>query len=298
MPRTTGSPNPSRTPSILVTGATGNLGREIVRRLHERGARPRCLVRTPEARNLPAGVERVAGDLTDRSAVRAALAGVDTVLVMWPLLDSAPARGLVAELAAAAPRGPPVVHVSSTAVDDTAARQSDPVLQVHADMEGLLRRAGLRPVVLRSDTLASNARGWAAQLRERDVVSGPDVARTAVVDERDVADAAATVLRAPDAHAGRGPYLLTGPEALGRARQVELLGAALGRPLRFEALPTDLARARMRADGRPAPLVEALLAASERRPGSDLVTGDVEHLTGRRAGTFAQWARDHAADFG
>lgn len=275
--------------SILVTGASGHLGGAVVHRLRAHGARVRCLAR----RRVP-GVESLVGDLTDASAVRAALAGVDTVLLIWPLLDSAPARGLLAELAEAAPR---VVYVSSTAVDDGAARQSDPIVQVHADMEDLLHAAGSRPVVLRSDTLASNTRGWAAQVRAGNVVTGPDMARTAVVDERDVADAAAAVLLGRRGRPEHGPYVLTGPEVLSRADQVEQLGAALGRRLRFDALPAGPARARMLADGRPERLVDALIAASEHRAESCRTTDHVARLTGRPPGSFATWAADHADAF-
>ncbi|MEU8344758.1 NAD(P)H-binding protein [Spirillospora sp. NPDC048832] len=303
---------PRPRPTILVTGATGNLGRELTGRLRARGARVRSLSRRPDGAR--SATETVVGDLTDPATARAALDGVDAVFLIWPLLDATPAHGLVAELAAAAPR---VVYVSSTAITDQNARQSDPIVQVHADMEALLHGAGLRPVILRSDTLASNARGWAAQVRAGDIVSGPDVAPTAVVDERDVADAAAAALLnddAPSGHSpfkqgpfkqgpfeqgpsGHSPYLLTGPEVLSRAEQVARLGAALGRPLRFEAVPADAARARMLADGRPAPLVEALIAASVRRPVSDLTTDHVERLTGRPPRSFTEWAADHAAEF-
>jgi uncharacterized protein YbjT (DUF2867 family) len=240
------------------------------------------------------GVRALTGDLTDPVAVREALVDVDAVFLLWPLLEVAPARALVAELAATTPR---IVHLSTTAVVDGAARQSDPVARVHAGMEALLHGAGLRPVVLRSDTLASNARGWIAQLRGGDVVSGPDPARTAVVDERDVAEAAVAVLLGRHGRLRREPYALTGPEVLGRADQVATLGAALRRPLRFRALPADLARARMRADGLPEPLVDALITASVQRPESRLVTDHVERLTGRPAGTFARWAADHASEF-
>jgi uncharacterized protein YbjT (DUF2867 family) len=275
MPDTTGPTDPRSRPSILVTGATGNLGREVVNRLVERDVRVRCLVRDrPEPRP---GVDWMVGDLTDPADVRAALTGMDAVFLILPRLDSAPAREVVTEITAAAPR---VVYLSSTAIDDRARLQSDPIVQVHADMEALLNDAGLRPIVLRSDTLASNARGWAAQLRRGDEVSSPDVARTAVVDERDVADAVVTVLLASPDRLAHEPYLLTGPEALTRAEQVARLGAALHRQLHFRALPAGLARSRMLADGRPAPLVEALITASVQRPESIRITDHLEHLIG------------------
>ncbi|MFJ9082744.1 SDR family oxidoreductase [Streptomyces sp. NPDC102384] len=292
MPDTTNPTSSPYRPSVLVTGATGNLGREIVDRLAVHGAHMRCLVRDQGAPR--PGVEWVVGDLTDPGAVREALVGIDAVFLIWPLLDSTAAHDLIAELATAAPR---VVYLSSTAIDDEAARQSDPIGQVHADMEALLHEAGLRPVVLRSDTLASNSRGWVQQVRAGDVVSGPEVARTAVVDERDVADAAVAVLLAPHDQLDYGPHMLTGPEVLSRADQVAHLSAALRRDLRFQVLPAGLARSRMLADGRPEPLVEALIAASVWRRESRRVTDHVERLAGHPAGTFARWAMDHAAEF-
>lgn len=234
------------------------------------------------------------GDLTDGASVRKALPGVDTVFLIWPLLDSAAAEPLITELAAASPH---VVYLSSTAIDDDADHQSDPIVQVHADMETLLRGAGLRLTVLRSDTLASNTRGWAAQLRSGDVVRGPDMPRTAVVDERDVAAAATAVMLGHHKEIERGTYLLTGPDLLRRAEQVIILGAELGRELRFEAVPADLARARMLEDGRSEQLVDALIAASVRRHESDLITDHVERLTGRLPGTFTRWVRDHLSEF-
>ncbi|MFJ4567890.1 NAD(P)H-binding protein [Streptomyces caelestis] len=283
----------ARAGTVLVTGATGNVGREIVARLVTHGAAVRRLDRR-QVESHP-GVESVVGDLTDPASVREALVGVDTVFLVWPLLDCAAAQPLITELAAAAPR---LVYLSSTAIDDDADRQSDPIVQVHADMEALLHSGELCLTVMRSDTLASNTRGWSAQLRSGDVVRGPDIARTAVVDERDVAAAAVAVMLGHHNGFVRDTYLLTGPELLSRAEQVNILGAELGRDLRFEAVPADLARARMLADGRPEPLVDALIAASVRRHESDLITDHVELLTGQPSGTFAQWVIDNRGEFG
>jgi uncharacterized protein YbjT (DUF2867 family) len=293
MPDSSPTPGtPARSRSVLVTGATGNLGRELITRLHERAAAVRSLDRRDVG--LRPGIASVRGDLTDTDSVRMALDDIDTVFLIWPLLDSAPAEAVIAELAAAAPR---VVYLSSTAIDDASVRQSDPIVQVHADMERRLRDAGLHLTVLRSDSLASNTLGWAAQLRAGDVIEGPDMARTAVVDERDVAASAAEVLLRRQDDSDR-TYLLTGPEPLSRAGQVAILGTALGRNLRFEPVPVEIARARMLADGRPEHLVDALLTASTRRPESRLVTDDVERLTGMSARPFAQWAIDHSTEFG
>lgn len=289
---TAGPSGPHPRPSILVTGATGNVGREVVARLAHRDAHVRGIVRGRHAPH--PDIEWMAGDLTDQADLRAALVGVDAVFLIWPLLDAGPAAEVIEELVARSPR---VVYLSSTAIDDDAPRQSDPIVQVHADMELLLHHAGLRPTVLRSDTLASNARGWVEQLRAGDEVSGPDVAMTPVVDPRDVADAVVAALLEPDDEPDEGPYLLTGPEPLSRADQVAELGTALRRPLTFRPLSADLARRRMLADGRPEPLVEALISASENRPASHRVTDHVERLTGRPARTFTAWAADHAVEF-
>src|SRR5690348_5943046 len=118
MPDTTGPTGSACRSSILVTGATGNLGREVADRLRAHGARVRGLARDQGGPR--PGVAWAVGDLTDPAAMRAALAGIDAVFLIWPLLDSAPAEAVIAELGAAAPH---VVYLSSTAIDDAAARQ-------------------------------------------------------------------------------------------------------------------------------------------------------------------------------
>lgn len=281
----------------LVFGSTGNLGREVVDGLVAAGAATRALSRrqgVPDegVERVPGGVEGVVGDLRDPAMLEAALTGVRSVFLVWPFLTTEHAPAVLDAIGRHARR---VVYVSSSGVDRTAGRQTDPIRQLHADMEELIEKSGVEWTVLRADTFASNARGWAAQIRAGDVVRGPDSAATAVIDERDIAAVAVRALT-EDGH-GAAAYVLTGPQVLSRAEQVRAIGDAVGRPLRFEAVPPDIARERMLADGRPPALVDALLAGAGARPASELVTTTVEDITGAPARTFARWAADRVDVF-
>ncbi|MFD6654846.1 NAD(P)H-binding protein [Streptomyces parvus] len=281
----------------LVIGSTGNLGREVVDGLVAAGAATRALSRrqgVPDegVERGPGGVEGVVGDLRDPAMLEAALTGVRSVFLVWPFLTAEHAPAVLDAIGRHARR---VVYVSSSGVDRTAGRQTDPIRQLHADMEELIEKSEVEWTVLRADTFASNARGWAAQIRAGDVVRGPDSAATAVIDERDIAAVAVRALT-EDGHGG-ATYVLTGPQVLSRAEQVRAIGDAVGRPLRFEAVPPDIARERMLADGRPPALVDALLAGAGARPASELVTTTVEDITGAPARTFTRWAADRVDVF-
>jgi uncharacterized protein YbjT (DUF2867 family) len=277
---------------ILVTGATGNVGRAVVDRLVSAGAGVRAFVRDARTARLPDGAEVAEGDLSAPETLDRALSGIEAVFLIWPFLTSEGAPAVVAAIARAAQR---LVYLSSSGVDDGAGRQTDPINQLHADMESLVEASALEWIILRANTLASNTLGWAGQIRGGDVVRGPEIAATAVIDQRDVAAVAARVLTG-DGYAGT-KHVLTGPQVLSRAEQVRLIGAAIGRPVRFEKVPVAVAREQMLADGRPPALVEALLASAETRPASQLVTSTVEQITGTAARTFGEWAADHADAF-
>lgn len=276
----------------LVTGATGNVGREVTAQLVSAGAGVRAFVRNPRSARLPAGAEIAAGDLAVPETLNGALAGMDAVFLVWPFLSADGAPAVLAAIARAARR---LVYLSSSRVDEDAGRQADPISQLHADMEGLIRASGLEWTILRADTIASNTLGWAGQIRRGDVVRGPGIAPAAVIDPRDVAAVVVRVLTR-DGHAGT-TYVLTGPQMLSRADQVAMIGAAIGRALRFEEVPAQVAREQMLADGRPPALVEALLASAGPQGRPELVTSAVEDITGTATRTLRDWAADHADDF-
>ncbi|MFI9048316.1 NAD(P)H-binding protein [Streptomyces sp. NPDC053427] len=277
---------------ILVTGATGNVGRQIVAQLVAEGTPVRALARHAGSAGLPKGAEAAEADLSEPDSLAAALTGTETVFLVWPFLTT---EGAPAVLDAIGRHARRIVYLSSSGVQDDAERQTDPINQLHADMESLIARSGLAWTVLRSNTIASNARGWAEQIRSAGVVRGPDIAPTAVIHERDLAAVAVRVLT-DDGHTG-ATYILTGPQVVSRAQQVHAIGEAIGRPLRFEKVPVQAAREQMLADGRPPALVEALLASAETRPQSDVITATVHEITGTPARTFRDWANDHADAF-
>ncbi|GAA4227706.1 hypothetical protein GCM10022254_16050 [Actinomadura meridiana] len=122
----------------------------------------------------------------------------------------------------------------------------------------------------------------------------------ALVHERDIADVATRVLLA-DGHANRhagARYVLTGPEALTQAEQARRIGAAIGRPVRYEEVPPDVARERMVRSGVPAAFVETNLRFQAGLIGLPTeVSPAIQQVTGRPARTFDEWAAEHAADF-
>ncbi|WP_433179978.1 NAD(P)H-binding protein [Actinoallomurus sp. CA-150999] len=272
---------------ILVTGATGNVGRHLVTRLSAAGVPVRALTRDPEAAVLP---EAIAGDLADPDSLETALKGAESVFLVWPFLTTEQAPGVLEAIGRHARH---VVYLSSLGVDDDAERQADLINQFHANMERLIETSGLEWTFLRAGTFAANALGWAEQVRAGDVVRYPFAGAKAIIHEADIAAAAARALT-EDGHVG-AKHILTGPEALTTAERVQVIGEAIGRTLRFEKTPAEAARARMLADGWPPALVDALLSASDDQPA--VVTSTVEEITGAPARTFRNWAVEHADAF-
>ncbi|GAA1191672.1 uncharacterized protein YbjT (DUF2867 family) [Kitasatospora gansuensis] len=276
---------------ILVTGATGNVGRHVVRLLAEQGIATRVLARDPEKAAGLGAAEVVLGDLAEPGTLGPALEGVDAVY-LFPVPGSGPAFVAAAEAAGVAR----VVMLSSDAVADDVAEQANPIAGYHAEIEAAVRGSALEWTLLRSGHMATNALPWAGQTKAGGVVRGPYAeATSAPVHEADVAEVAVVALT-DEGHAGR-VYRLTGPESLTAAEQVELIGKAVGRPLAYEELPADVAREQM-SRFIPPFIIGTLFEGWARSVGVPaLVSSDVETVTGRPARAFDEWARDRAADF-
>ncbi|MFD8530587.1 NAD(P)H-binding protein [Streptosporangium canum] len=279
---------------ILVTGATGNVGRQVVSQLRDAGAAVRALVRDPSSAGLPEEVDVVRGDLSAPDTLEAALDGVESVFLVWPFFT---ADGAPAVLDVVGRHARRIVYLSSAGVREDVERQSDPINQFHADVERLIERSGLEWTFLRAGGFATNALAWAPEIREGGVVRAPFGAATrSLIHERDIAAVAVRVLTG-DGHGG-AKHHLTGPELLSTVEQVRAVGEAAGRPARFEEIPVEEARRQMLASGWPASVVDGIFDAHAGMVSEpERITSTVEEITGVPARTFRQWAADHAGDF-
>jgi uncharacterized protein YbjT (DUF2867 family) len=284
----------TRVQPVLVTGATGRIGRAVVDELLGAGVPVRALTRRPATSGLPAAVEIVAGDLTVPDSLDSVLQDVRAVFLLWTAPpDTAPA--VIERLASHTRR---VVFLSSPhQTPHPFFQQPNPAARFHAEIESLIAAAALESTFIRPGMFASNAQfWWGPAIREGDVVRWPyGAAETAPIDERDVAAVAARALY-EDGHTG-GDYVLTGPESLSQAQQVSEIGAVLGRRIRFEELSPDEFR-RETAGSWPGPVVDMLLAAWGATIGHQaFVTSAVAEVVGSPPRTFRQWVSDHTDAF-
>jgi uncharacterized protein YbjT (DUF2867 family) len=284
-----------RVPPVLVTGATGQVGRLVVDVLIDAGVPVRALThRSEAAAALPAGVDVVTGDLTVPESLDAALRGVELVFLVWTAPPTT-APAVVERLATHARR---VVFLSAPhTTPHPFFQQPNPMAVLYADIERLIAAAGMESTIIRPGMFASNALAWwAPAIRADGIVRWPyGAAETAPVDERDVAAVAGRTLY-EEGHVG-GDYVLTGSESLSQAQQVSIIGDVLGRPLRFEELSPDDFRSETEGSW-PRPVVEMLLAAWGATIGRPaFITSTVLDILGSPPRSFRQWVADHATAF-
>ncbi|MCQ9133815.1 MULTISPECIES: NAD(P)H-binding protein [Streptomyces] len=278
---------------ILVTGATGTTGREVLRGLPA-GLPVRVMARNPaRVQQTAHRAEVVAGDYGDPRSLERALRGVSRAFLLTSRVGGDDDARFLRAARSAGVRH--VVKVSAAAVADADAH--DLVTRWQRANEELLLSSGMRWTLLRPRAFMSNTLCWAPSIASERVVRalyGTSV--NACVDPRDVAAAAVCALT-ESGHEGR-IHTLTGPEPISAVEQTAQLGRLLDRPLRFEELSPDQARARL--SGRhPADVVEALLASARRqRAGAKVRVEDtVRRLTGHPARPFTTWAEDHLTAF-
>ena len=279
---------------ILISGASGAVGSEVVKQATAAGLPFRAAYQSPDkARQAPKGVATVVMDYTQAESVRAALREIETVFLVGPPLVT------LVELESAVVRACVSAGVGRVVKLSALGGRQSTFPGLHRDSEERIEASGvpytfLRPngfmqnlVTYNADTIKTQSVFYAAQAD----------GAVSVIDLRDVAAVAVKVLSEPG-HEGKA-YALTGPEALTNDEIARKLSRATGREIRYVALPPAELKKAMRAAGVPEWSADALLDLQRlyREGKASLVDPAVEHITGRKATTFDQFAKDYASAF-
>jgi uncharacterized protein YbjT (DUF2867 family) len=272
--------------TIVVTGATGTVGRGIVNELVEAGHQVRAVTRDPQRASFPAGVEVVRGDLAEPESLKGAFDDAEALhLITFVGTGFGPAP---------LEHGQEIVDMAVNAgvkrITVLRGIDSEPV-------EAAVRDSGVAWTVLVPVEFMSNALNWAAPIKATGSVREPFADRlSAMVHEADIAAVAAVAL-AEHGHGGQ-TYVITGPEVLTLADKLAAIGAAIGREVELVALTEEQARAEWAQAGLPPHVIEFLVDVLGNTPEiGRTVASTVEEVTGRPGRTFAQWAREHADAF-
>jgi uncharacterized protein YbjT (DUF2867 family) len=271
--------------AILVTGATGNVGRPLVTQLLNAGAQVRAVTRHPDAAHLPADVDVV-------TSAAAGLNGVEAVFLNSRALGDELATVVNSARLAEVTR---LVALSAINADDDFSRQPSRFRgDRNREVEQAAVDSGLEWVSLRPTVFVTNFFGmWAPQIQAGDAVSGPfAAASTAPIVDRDISAVAARALLTDELVGQKIP--LTGPQAMTNAELVDVIGTVLGRRLSYREVPPELVRQHFVGAGFSAEFADAYIAflsATVSKPA--LVTHEVEKILGRPAESFADAVSAH-----
>lgn len=278
---------------ILITGATGNIGRELIPLLLQSGQSLRVLVRDErKVAHLDACVERLVGDLDKPETLIPAMKGVERLfLVTYETRQDANV------IEAAKKAG--VQHIVKLSTLE-ATEHKIKVGKWHYEREELIRASGIDWTFLRPGMFMSNSiQWWSDSIKGQNSVffPGGKKGKVAPVDPRDVARVAALALTQPG-HSGQA-YELTGSELFTIGGMVQVISGVLGKPIQYVDIPPIAAKLFMLKSGMDGTLVNALMEmlASLRRNEGAILTEDVQRLTSRAPRTFETWCREHIGAF-
>jgi uncharacterized protein YbjT (DUF2867 family) len=281
---------------ILVTGGTGLIGGEVLRRLSQAGVPARGLTRDLKKSRPMAGITWVPGDLGKPRTLTEAFDGVKTLFLLTHYLED------MVELqhnAIAAARAAGVLHVVKVSAFAASDHSKAPIGRWHHQIEKELLESGLAWTFLRPHHFMQNLLAQADYVRKEGVIYSPSGdGRIPYVDGRDVGAIAAVTLTTPG-HEGK-KYVLTGGEAISYRQASEIIGATIGKPVRFVDETPEQARARRIREGVPSAVIESILAigAYQRAGGKTVtITSTIADLTGRPPNTVAAFVREHASAF-
>jgi len=279
---------------ILITGASGNVGKEVLKQIAATGAKVRAAFQTvTKAAAAPSGVEIATMDYNKPETLQSALKGVDRIFLVGPPTPNLPAleRKAIDEIKQSGVRH--VVKLSAMGGRDAIFPRQ------HADSEDYIKSSGVAYTFLRPNGFMQNFITYnGATIKTQNAFYGSQGdGKVSHIDLRDIAAVAVKTLT-EGGHEDKA-YTLTGPEALSNARVAEILSEDTGREIKYVDLTAEQFKQALLGAGLPEWSANALVDLQQfyRRGGVSAVTRDVEQLLGRKPTSFEQFSRDYAQAF-
>lgn len=278
-------------PKVLVTGATGNIGRALVAEWIQAPSPVKVWAASPAGQPV-AGAPGRALNLLDPDSVGAAMRGVEQLFLLTPAHPEMETMTAHAVQAARAAGVQHIVRVSGAGADPA----SDiAIARLQGRCDQIVIDSGIPYTLLQPKNFMQNFTTFLRDMiRSGTVYSSQGDGRVPFIDARDIAAVAARVLREPHVHAGKA-YTLTGPQALTHAEALAVIAERIGRPIQLVAISEEQAVEGMRQAGMPEPLVQAMSSLNRIIAAGWVaeVTDDVQRLLGRPATAWADFVAEH-----
>ncbi|OQA34042.1 MAG: NAD(P)H azoreductase [Betaproteobacteria bacterium ADurb.Bin341] len=280
------------THNILITGATGTIGSEVVKALKARGLEFAAMSSRPD--QMIDGKPAVFGNFARPETLRQAFRGIDTLFLLQPLAPEMAEFGINAVDAAKAAGVRHIVRSSGGGADPDSPFA---IAKVHGQVDRYVQESGLGWTLLRPNAFMQNfLTYYLEQIRSGAYYKPNGDGATSLVDVRDIAECAAAVLADPAAHAGR-IYTLTGGEALTNSAQMAAISAAIGKEVRYVDVPEAAAVEAMTGLGFPPKVIDWLMSLNAviKAGYAAGLSNDVRQLTGHAPRRFTDFVRENAA---
>jgi uncharacterized protein YbjT (DUF2867 family) len=292
--------------SILVTGATGNIGSEVVRQLSSTAPAVNIKAAVHSAQNIKKVKEEgdrvnvVLIDYNKPETLKEALDQVDKLFLLTPDVQNAPelASNLVIEA-----KNSGIRHIVKQSVLGADLEADVGIMRLHRQVERIIEQSGIPFTFLRPNEFMQNFVNFHSRfIKENNAFYIPlEDAKVSLVDVRDIAAVAVKALTEDDENGKHKnkTYLITGPEALSYYQVAEILSDATGKKIDYVNISEEEARRAMKESGMSDWMINTILELSDyfRKGNASQVSSAVEEVTGRKPISFSQFAKDHASAF-
>ncbi|MCE7040855.1 SDR family oxidoreductase [Dyadobacter sp. CY312] len=289
----------SLSPNILITGATGTIGKELTKHLAEKNVPFRAMVRSIDAAKelarLPQA-ELIEGNFDNVASVENTLIGIEKAFLLTNSSENAEIQQINFVKAAKKAGVKHIVKLSQWAAD-----VHSPVrfLKYHAVVENFIKESGIEYTFLRPNLFMQGLLGFRETIIKQNQFFGAvGDSQISIVDIRDIAEVA-VVSMTEGGHKNKF-YNITGPESISHYEMAEMLSSELGRQITFVDVTSEMLQNMLLGVGFPEWQAKGLVEdyAHYKLGEASEISPDVEKLTGKPARNFADFAKDHAELFG